>query len=96
MTQADLTGTSVLHLAIAEGATQCLAELLRFLPPQSEILALPDALSQTPLVHAIHSGNWEALQLLLQAGADTSQQGEVGWWGGRLLLIQCTSVDLSL
>ena len=74
MTCPDFHGTSPFHLAIQESATQCLIQALRFLPKQ--ILEIPDSQSRLPLTLAVQQGNTEAIQLLLEAGANVNSVDE--------------------
>ena len=74
MTCPDFHGTSPFHLAIHESATQCLYKVLRFLPKQ--ILEIPDSQSRLPLTLAVQLGNTDAIQLLVQAGADVNSMDE--------------------
>ena len=83
MTCPDFHGTSPFHLAIHESATQCLYKAVRFLPKQ--ILEIPDSQSRLPLTLAVQLGNTDAIQLLVQAGADVNSVDETtgkGDWHG--------------
>ena len=75
MTCPDFSGNSPFHLAIQESATKCLHEALRFLPKQ--ILEIPDSQSRLPLTLAVQLGNTEAIQLLIEAGADVNTIDEL-------------------
>ena len=75
MTCPDFSGNSPFHLAIQESATKCLYEALRFLPKQ--ILEIPDSQSRLPLTLAVQLGNTEAIQLLIEAGADVNTIDEL-------------------
>ena len=75
MTCPDFSGNSPFHLAIQESATHCLYEALRFLPKQ--ILEIPDGQSRLPLTMAVQLGNIDAIQLLVEAGADVNSVDEI-------------------
>ena len=75
MTCSDFHGSTPFHLAIQESASKCLYEALRFLPKQ--ILEIPDSQSRLPLTLAVQLGNTDAIQLLIQAGADVNIVEEV-------------------
>ena len=75
MTCPDFNGTSPFHLAIQESATHCLSEALRFLP--KEILQIVDSQSRLPLISAVQLGNIEAVQLLIEAGANVNSVDQV-------------------
>ena len=71
MTCPDYSGTSPFHLCLQEAAIDCLAVALQQLPV--EILAVPHPQFLFPLFHAVQTGNKEACQLLIRAGADVNQ-----------------------
>ena len=75
MTCPDFHGSTPFHLAIHETATKCLYQALHFLPKQ--ILEIPDSQSRLPLTLAAQLGNAEAIQLLIEAGADVNTVDEV-------------------
>lgn len=70
MTCPDFSGTSPFHLAIEEDATKCLMTMLEFLP--KEILEIPDAQFQVPIVHAVQTNNLDICQILIQRGANVN------------------------
>lgn len=75
MTCPDFSGSTPFHLAIQESATKCLCEALRLLPQQ--ILEIRDSQSRFPLTLAIQLINTDAIQLLIEAGADVNIIDEV-------------------
>ena len=75
MTCLDFHGSTPFHLAIQESATECLYQALHYLPKQ--IFEIPDSQSRLPLTLAVQLGNADAIQLLIQGGADVNVVDEV-------------------